>query len=87
MRKKIEVIKNKSWFLMQIMGVKLMQQNPKIRAHLAANKPVKLTVEIIDDKQETVDAYNDKDAEAAALKEDTFTDEYEADQGVEVKRK
>lgn len=45
---KIEVIKKKSWFLINVLGQGIVNDNPELRDHLIANKSVKLTIETVE---------------------------------------
>jgi len=76
---KIEVVKKKSWFLINVLGQSIVNDNPELRDHLIANKSVKLTIETIEKKPEpepepepTVEDYvESKETEA---EEETKTD-------------
>ena len=69
---KVEVLKKKSWFLINVLGQSIVNDHPELRDHLIANKPVKLTIETVDLQPEpkpvvkpepTVEDYVDKQEE------------------------
>jgi hypothetical protein len=46
---KIEVVKSRSWFLINVLGQKVCKSHPELFEHFKDNKPVKLTVETVDE--------------------------------------
>jgi hypothetical protein len=57
---KIEVVKSRSWFLINVLGQKVCKAHPELFEHFKDNKPVKLTVETVEESsvvsQEKIDA-------------------------------
>lgn len=45
---KVEVVKNRSWFLINVLGQKICKDNPELFEHFKDNKPVKLTIETVE---------------------------------------
>lgn len=76
---KVEVIKSRSWFLINVLGQKVCKDNPELFEHFKDNKPVKLTVETVEAPVEektpeepvkTVEDYSD-DIEESEAEEET----------------
>ena len=65
---KVEVVKNRSWFLINVLGQKICKDNPELFEHFKDNKPVKLTIEtvevevpepVVEEPDKTVEDYTD----------------------------
>lgn len=72
---KVEVIKNRSWFLVNVLGQKVCKDNPDLFEHFKDNKPVKLTVETVEVPVEEIAAEPEKTVEDFAADEETETAE------------
>lgn len=78
---KIEVVKSRSWFLINVLGQKVCKAHPELFEHFKDNKPVKLTVETV---EETSAVSQEKTDVSKTI--DDFEDVFDADEPTEVNK-